>query len=149
KARTKLAGVEPNAITRLAGVQLDDLLNILSISRFVYDALLAGEDERALKTAAVIQRWYRRAGAEDAMTDYAAQQKVNWDIWLRNARHSYSPIDLVFLLQRIDVVFDDWQKKGADFNVMYDLIGQLSEERPVKQFQGLDEEILFGAMNAV
>ena len=83
------------------------------------------------------------------MTDYAAQQKVNWDIWLRNARHSYSPIDLVFLLQRIDVVFDDWQKKGADFNVMYDLIGQLSEERPVKQFQGLDKEILFGAMNAV
>lgn len=149
KARTKLAGVEPNGITRLAGVQLDDLLNILSISRFVYDALLAGEDERALKTASVIQRWYRRAGAEDSMTDYAAQQKVNWDIWLRNARHSYSPIDLVFLLQRIDVVFDDWQKKGADFNVMYDLIGQLSEERPVKQFQGLDKEILFGAMNAV
>jgi hypothetical protein len=149
KAATPLTGVRPDDIRKLAGVQLDDLLGVLSISRAVYDALLAGEDERALKTASVIQRWYKQAGADEQMIDYAAQQKVSWDIWLRTARHIYAPFDLQVLLQRLDNLFDTWQMSGADFNALSGLIEKFSDGPDVNQFQGLDKGVLFGAMNAV
>ncbi|MGF6637432.1 dsDNA nuclease domain-containing protein [Paraburkholderia sp. MM6662-R1] len=149
KARTKLEGVPPDGIAALIGVQLDDLLSVLSISRSVYDALCAGEDERALKTASVIQRWYRRAEADEPMIDYAAQQKVSWDMWLRNARHIYTPFELATLLQRIDTLFELWQTRGGDFTVMHDLIKHFVAEPSLKTFAGLDEGLVFGAMNAV
>jgi len=149
KARTRIADMLPKEITSLVGVQLDDLLGALSISRTVYDSLCAGEDGSVLKHASVIQRCYRKMGAEESMIDYAAQQKVNWDIWLRSARHNHKEFDLNILLHRIDSLFNEWERRGADFPLMQELIQQCINEPVVKRFSGLDDSLLFGAMNAV
>lgn len=149
KSKTPLEGVRPEDISKRTGIQLDDLLGILSISRAAYDALLSGEDEHALKTASVIHRWYKRAGANEQMIDYAAQQKVSWDLWLRTSRHIYVPFDLVNLLQRLDELFAEWELCGADFSTLSALITKFAGDPSTKQFQGLDKDILFGAMNAI
>lgn len=93
KSRIPLQGLAPHELPTRIGVGLEDLLEVLSISRSAYDALLKGSDPKALKTASVLQRWLKGAGANDNMVEYASQQKVNWDIWLRNARHIYTPPD--------------------------------------------------------
>lgn len=149
KSRTSLADVTPEEIQRFTGVQLEDLLEVLCISRAAYQALIAGADPNALKTASVIQRWYQKAGATTSMIDYAAQQKVNWDIWLRTARHIYVALDLEILLQGIDNLFDTWQKAGAGFDQLSGLIDAFSQKAAVKNFIDLDKDLLFGAMNAV
>jgi hypothetical protein len=149
KSRTKLEGIKPDVIPSLAGVQLDDLLAVLSISKTVYEALLAGEEPQALKAASVIQRWYKKAGANDSMIEFAAQTKSEWDIWLRKARHVYLEFDLNFLLQRLDTVFDEWQKAGADFARLQPLVVGLADDPQVKKFAGLTPQTILGGMNAI
>lgn len=149
KSRTPLDGVVPSDIKSLSGVDLDDLLEILSISRAAYEALLKGAEPKALKTASVIQRWLKQAGADDMMIEFASQQKVKWDIWLRSARHIYSPMDLAVLLGLADKLHDDWAKGGADFSSLDKLIRKLSNDSEIKRFEGLNRELLFGAVGSV
>jgi hypothetical protein len=122
---------------------------VLSISRAAYDSLLAGAEPKALRAASVIQRWLKGAGAEDSMIEFASQQKVNWDIWVRNARHVYSPMDLAVLLERIDKLYERWAKSDAGFSFLNDLIVELAAEDVSKKFSGLSRELLFGAVSSV
>jgi hypothetical protein len=149
KSKGALADLRPEDISQIAGVRLDDLLAVLSISTTAYEALLAGEDPKALKSASVIQRWYKKAGADDQMIEFVAQQKVNWDIWLRAARHIYTPFDLTFLLERLDKTFEDWQVSGANFKDIPSVIDQFSKDSFLMKFEGLDHGTLFGAINSV
>jgi hypothetical protein len=102
-----------------------------------------------LKAASVIQRWYKKAGANDSMIEFAAQTKSEWDIWLRKARHVYLEFDLNFLLQRLDTVFDEWQKAGADFARLQPLVVGLADDPQVKKFAGLTPQTILGGMNAI
>ncbi|WP_054500180.1 dsDNA nuclease domain-containing protein [Achromobacter xylosoxidans] len=149
KSRTPLKGIAPHELPARIGVGLDDLLEVLSISRSAYDALLKGSDPKALKTASVLQRWLKGAGANDDMIEYASQQKVNWDIWLRSARHIYSPLDLHALLGLIDSLYDRWAQSGQGFTFLNDLLQGLDGDTTVGKVEGLDREILFGAVCAV
>jgi hypothetical protein len=130
-------------------VGLDDLLHVLSISRAAYDALIAGADDKALKTASVIQRWLKGVGANELMIEFASQQKVKWDLWLRGARHAYSPIDLAALLGMIDNIYERWARSGLGFDFVDDLIQQLAGSPRISVFVGLDRELLLGAVASV
>ncbi|MGO4158595.1 dsDNA nuclease domain-containing protein [Cupriavidus sp. YAF13] len=149
KSRTSLQGVAPADIAGRVGIELDDLLEILSISRGAYDALQRGVEEKVLKQASVIQRWLKHAGARDDMIEFASQQKVNWDLWLRNARHTYSPMDLSLLLDRIDGLYARWAQSGEGFAFLNTLLTALSAEPEIQAFEGLDRGMLFGAVSAV
>jgi hypothetical protein len=94
KSKEPLGEIQPHELQARIGVALDDLLRVLSISRSVYDALRGGEDPKALKTASILQRWLKAAGATDEMIEYASRSKVSWDGWLRRARHIYTPFDM-------------------------------------------------------
>jgi hypothetical protein len=149
KSKAPLSGVAPSEIQQRIGVSLDDLLEVLSISRGAYDALIKGAHSKALKTASLIQRWLKSAGADDTMIAYASQQKVDWDIWLRNARHIYTPFDLGVLLGLVDKLYDRFARSGADFEFLYELLGELAGSQTVKKFPGLSRELLFGAVGSV
>jgi len=149
KSRTPLASVSPSDITALAGVQLEDLLEVLSISRSVYNALAAGEEPKALRSASVLQRCLKAAGATDPMIEFAAQQKVNWDVWLRSARHIYSPFDLNLLLEFIDKLYGTWISRGAEFSTLSGLLEEATHNLLVKKFAGAQRDLLFGAISAV
>lgn len=149
KSRALLEGVAPSDIALRVGVGLDDLLEVLSISRAAYDALLKGCDPKALKQASVIQRWLRNAGARDDMIEFASQQKVNWDLWLRSARHIYSPLDLAQLLDLVDRLYARWAQSGSGFSFLHELLAELDANTFIKKFEGVDRELLFGAVSSV
>ena len=148
KSKTPLTGVGPGEIASHVGVGLDDLLEVLSISRSAYDALLNGVEGKALKAASVIQRWLKNAGATDAMVEFASQQKVNWDIWHRTARHIYAAFDLALLLDRLDKLFDRWTKSGSDFQSLHALLVEFSSDPFALKFD-LTRDLIFGAVCAI
>jgi hypothetical protein len=149
KSRTPLASVSLSDITALAGVQLEDLLEILSISRSVYNALAAGEEPKTLRSASVLQRCLKSAGATDQMIEFAAEQKVKWDVWHRSARHIYSPFDLALLLEYTDKLYDTWIRRGAEFATLRVLLEDATDNVLVKKFAGLQRDLMFGAISAV
>lgn len=149
KSKAVLAGVSPKDIEARVGVGLDDLLEVLSISRTAYEALLMGTEPKVLKQASSIQRWLKNAGASDAMIEFASQKKVDWDLWLRNARHNYSPLDLNLLLDRLDKLYARWAQSGDGIFGLSQLLEKLEREELLKKFSGLNRELLFGAIASV
>lgn len=149
KSKAPLAGVAPADIGARVGIGLNDLLEVLSISRAAYDALLKGTEPKALKQASAIQRWLKNAGAGDAMIEFASQKKVDWDLWLRNARHNYSPLDLNQLLDHLDKVYARWAQSGEGFRGLNQSLQQLLSDPLLAKFSGLDRELIFGAIASV
>jgi hypothetical protein len=149
KSKVPLAGVAPAELAARTGVGLDDLLEVLSISRAAYEALLKGTEPKALKQASAIQRWLKNAKADDRMVEFASQKKVDWDLWLRTGRHNYSPLDLNQLLERIDQLYDAWAQSGAGFAALNQLLEALATEPFLSRFNELDRELLFGAVASV
>jgi hypothetical protein len=150
KSKTPLAGARPDDIERLVGIRLEDLLDALSISKGVYEAIRKdAEDPKALKTASTLQRWLGAAGASEPMIEFAAQKKVDWDLWLRNARHSYSPTMLETLFHAIDALFEEWMKTGPSMAALEELLSKASARQPVSKFPGLDRELVLGAVASV
>jgi hypothetical protein len=148
KSCSKLANITPLQLDDHVGVGIDDLLSVLSISKEAYYALKDGEDPKALKTASFIQRKLKAAGVTESMIEFASVQKVQWDIWLRNARHTYPEFDLNFLLQRIDEIRSAWLSHGGEMTYLNSLITTASEEGPAKSFPSLDKNLIFGGVIA-
>jgi Cap4 dsDNA endonuclease len=149
KSKVPLEDVAPTDISSRIGVGLDDLLEVLSISRTAYNALLGGVDSKVLKQASVMQRWLKGAGAREDMIEFASQQKVAWDLWLRSARHIYSPMDLAVLLDSVDRLYDRWVQSGSRFQSLNELLEESSQSSATQKFGGLGRELLFGAVSSV
>lgn len=88
-------------LEEIASIEFGDVLNILSISKAAYDELKAGGDEKALKSASVLQRLLKRCGATEAMVIAACKAKVAWDNWIRNNRHIIGASDYFALEARV------------------------------------------------
>jgi len=82
------------SIEKAAGISIDDLLAILSISRDAYENLVKGGDKKAIKNASIIQRTLMAAGAGADEVEYCSRCKTNWDLWLRNNRHVIPEFEL-------------------------------------------------------
>lgn len=149
KSKVPLEDVAPTDISSRIGVGLDDLLDVLSISRAAYNALLGGVESKVLKQASVIQRWLKSAGAREDMIEFASLQKVAWDLWHRNARHIYSPMDLAVLLDAIDRLYDRWVQSGTRFESLNELLEEASQSAALQKFEGLGRELLFGAVSSI
>lgn len=83
------------------GIGISEMLDILSISKGAYEQLLQGGDDRAIKSASIIQRMLSEAGASPSMVEFSSGLKVQWDIWFRDKRHTLPEFDLNFLLEKL------------------------------------------------
>lgn len=90
-----------SSIDKLAGVTVEDLLSILSISKDAYLSLLKSGDDKAIKNASIIQRTLESTGADLDMVEYCSRCKTEWDIWLRQNRHVLQEIDLLAITSKI------------------------------------------------
>lgn len=142
-----LSGCSPGKLDDTVGVGLKDLLGILSISRDVYQALKDGGDPLALKSASVIQRLMKAAGATDSTIEFMTQQKVLWDIWLRTARHSIPPYDVNLLLEKIEIAQYDWSRTGGSFGELDSVVNGLLATLDEAKF-GMTRELLLGGILA-
>lgn len=118
KSYPKMAQVpQMQTLEQLAGIGLEDLLGLLSISASGYLQLLSGGDEGALKSASIIQRKLETAGAAQPVIDSACQWKVGWDNWYRTYRH-LDEVDMEFILQDIARVRERWVRGEVSFGAI-------------------------------
>jgi len=102
---TKSSGVistlTPNSIEKFAGISIENLLSILSISREAYNTLIAGGDKSAIKSASIIQRTITNSGGGETEIEYCSKCKIKWDLWLRKNRHIIPEFNLNSITQDI------------------------------------------------
>ncbi|KPZ26723.1 dsDNA nuclease domain-containing protein [Pseudomonas coronafaciens] len=95
---------DANSIESCAGISVDDLLSILSISKDAYYSLLSGGDGNAIKSASIIQRALKSSGADISMIMYCSKCKTDWDVWYRSARHVIQELDLLSISERVSAI---------------------------------------------
>lgn len=130
------------------GVGLEDLLKVLSISTQVYKNLLAGDDPSAIKAASILQRQLKAAGASDSMIESASQAKVTWDVWVRNARHTFPDFTFNHLLDQIDAKCKSWLIGGGALGDLEQLVQDVLDSPIGKKFSTLNTDLVFGAFCA-
>lgn len=148
KSCARIAGITRQGLDQATSVGLKDLLEVLSISTPVYQTLLAGQDPKAIKSASILQRQLKQAGASDSMIETASRLKVAWDVWLRTNRHVYTEMDLEALLQEIDTACTSWLLAGGRLVDLRTLLLSMQQKDLMKVFSTLHDDLIFGAVLA-
>ena len=139
------------SIEEFAGISINDLLPILSISKDAYMQLLKGGDHRAIKSASIIQRTLSAAGASNEEVEYCSRCKTNWDLWLRKNRHVISEFELQTISSKIRGLLNNSVQNGSSFRLdklsrpIKDLVKQLDSEELLFD---LNVELIFGGVFA-
>lgn len=126
KSLKKIDEVDAESLVDAAGVTIYDLLDILAISRTGYESLVNGGDLTALRTASILHRKLKGAGASEEMIDYLCQQKVLWDEWLRTKRHFIPAFDANRLMASLLKAGKDWAASGGELEKLF----QIAESFP-------------------
>lgn len=143
-----LAGITAAELDETVSVGLEDLLPILSISSDVYDAMVAGEDPAALKNASILQRKLEAAGASATLVEFASRKKVEWDLWLRNARHSVPEGDLVLYLEKVGAANNKWLNSGGAVSDLDSYVNDLMAAAIQSNIYTLTRDLLLGGIFA-
>lgn len=101
KSSGVIAELTSETIEKYAGISIDDLLSILSISKDAYNNLLEGGDSKAVKSASIIQRTLLESGAGIEEVEYCSRCKTEWDLWLRKNRHVIPEFELNTIVSHI------------------------------------------------
>jgi hypothetical protein len=134
-------------LDEIVGIGITDLLDILSISKGAYELLLAGGDPTAVKSASIIQRKLSKAGATEQIVEFCSKWKVEWDVWLREKRHTIPEYDMNSLLDRLNTVQNQWSSgnlKFADLRTAIDAMW--SEMKDTDVVRTLSKELLVGGV---
>jgi hypothetical protein len=148
KSFSKLVGdIDESDLDGAAGISLEDMLEILSISKGAYKTLKDGGDSNAIKNASIIHRLMSRAGASEVMIEFVSNCKVNWDIWFREKRHTMAEFDLNFLQEDIGQIASNWSSNKDSVDQLKskidDLYNQIVEKN---ESTTLNKELLLGAV---
>lgn len=148
KSCSRIAGLSKQQLEQATSVGLKELLEVLSISTPVYETLRSGEDPKAIKSASILQRQLKQAGASDSMVETASRLKVEWDVWLRISRHVYTEMALESLLQEVEATCSNWLLAGGRLADLQKLLSALFGQQWMNVFKTLNEDLLFGAVLA-
>lgn len=148
KSCSRIAGLSKQHLEQATSVGLKELLEVLSISTPVYETLRSGEDPKAIKSASILQRQLKQAGASDSMVETASRLKVEWDVWLRTNRHVYTEMALESLLQEVETTCSNWLLAGGRLADLQKLLSALFGQQWMNVFKTLNEDLLFGAVLA-
>jgi len=130
------------------GVGIDDLLDLLPISRGAYYHFLNEGDASALKNASILQRKLGQAGASPAAIETASRWKVAWDNWFRTYRHTYER-EVTFLQHELNGVYGRWARGEVSFHGLQEEVDALKAKLSSGPLGGvLTEEMLTGGIFA-
>ena len=137
KSLKKIGEMDAESLVDAAGVTIYDLLDILAISRAGYKSLVDGGDLTALRTASILQRKLKGAGASEETIDYLCRQKVLWDEWLRTKRHFVPEFDANRLMASLLKAGKDWALCGGELEKLF----QIAESFPASSNHILQNEL--------
>lgn len=134
----------------LAGVGIEDLLSVLSLSKIAFQSLKNGGDKKALKSLSILQRILKRTNTPQNLIDYAAKCKTEWDIWYRKYRHDIPEFDLIMLESKLSESVQRHTNSGVGFSELKeyveDIFNSLSND---VSFGSLSKEIILGGLFSV
>ena len=91
KSMKKIDGnLTEDSLKNIAGVTLDDLLDVMCLSKIAYYALVEGNDPFALKTTSILKKICEKNDWETEDYELAARLKSKWDSWNTEKRHTES-----------------------------------------------------------
>lgn len=148
KSFTKLiAELDEAALDDAAGIGVTDLLDILCISKGAYAQLQAGGDASAVRNASIIQRILQDGGASESMVEFCSKCKVDWDMWLRDKRHTLPEFDLNFLLAQLNDVKNKLTTGESSLSEIRQEIDKLWDDLTERSLaQTLTRELLLGGV---
>lgn len=131
-------------IENMSGISIDDLLDVLSISKDAYYSLVAGEDNKAVKNASIIQRMLRNTSADASLVKKCSELKIDWDVWLRDKRHDISVLDLESIIDTTrQVVAENLQGNNFKFSKLRSVAKDILEELEISNLKyNLTEELI-------
>ena len=130
------------------GVGIDDLLDLLPISRGAYYHFLTEGDASALKNASILQRKLGQAGATPELIETASRWKVAWDNWFRTYRHTYER-EITFLQHELNGIYGRWARGEVSFPGLQEEVNKLKGSLSTGALgAALTEEILTGGILA-
>lgn len=135
-------------IENMSGISIDDLLDILSISRDAYYSLLNGEDDKAIKNASIIQRMLKNTNADASLVKKCSELKIDWDVWLRDKRHDISILDLESIIDTTrQIVTENLQGSSFKFAKLRSVAKSILEELGDNNLKyNLTEELILGSI---
>lgn len=141
--------IDLKTIEERAGISIEDLLNVLSISKDAYRILSQGGDPNAIKSASIIQRLLKNGGAGNQQVEYASRCKTEWDEWYRSNRHKLPEFELNAITQEIGKrVSDSMDHKDA--LVLLDLKSDISKLKKYLKSKNLlhdlNQNLILGAI---
>ena len=86
-AEVLIADISETELDSKASISMSDVLEVLSISTSTYEILRDGGDEKAVKSASILQRTLTRSGFSPSTVDAFAGYKCQWEAWHRKYRH--------------------------------------------------------------
>lgn len=107
KSSGKIEKIDEESLEEFAGISIDDLLEILSISKDAYRELISAGDPSAIRAASIIQRVLSGAGADDEQVEFCSRCKTRWDDWFRKNRHILQELDLQAISSHIRQLFSE------------------------------------------
>lgn len=114
KSSGVIKDISEESIDKLASIGIDDLLEVMAISKEAYALLNSGSDAKAVKSASLIQRALGDAAQDTDTLHYCSTAKMQWDLWQRRSRHYLTPMQRAYVLDPINLIIDthvDWQGK--------------------------------------
>lgn len=149
KSSSKLvANLDPSELDERVGIGVDDLLELLPISKGAYYTFMANGDGSALKNSSILQRKLSQAGASPDIIEAASHWKVRWDNWFRTHRHTYEH-DLLFLQHQINEIYLRWARGDISFLGLRQEVLDLQQKLDKSSLPSkLDPETLLGGILA-
>lgn len=149
KSSGKIKELTSESIEVYAGISIDDLLSVLSISKDAHAILINGGDSKAIKSVSIIQRTLLSSGAGMGQVEYSSRCKNEWDLWLRKNRHIISELDLNTIISKIKSLLNDAQINGNSISLsklrgpIKDLVKELEE---TGLLYDLTEDLILGGI---
>ena len=88
-------------LDRKASIGMKDVLDVLSISTSTYEILRDGGDEKAIKSASILQRTLKRSGFSSNTIDAFAGYKCQWEAWHRKYRHDIPDFLMTIAIEHV------------------------------------------------
>jgi len=142
-----LEEVTDATIDAFASISIGDLLDILAISRPAYELLKAGEDNKAVKSASLIQRVLGDAANDPDTVEYCSRCKIRWDSWQRQTRKNINPLGMARVTDKLAEIVDenlDWKGRVKLSRIMKPLQDLTSNLQGDLVFANIDADILLG-----
>lgn len=148
KSSYELKGtITESALNDKASVAIDDLLDILALSRSAYHVLKDGGDPNAVKSVSILQRMLQRNNfKEDTINSFAAF-KSQWETWHRINRHSIQEFTLLKMQSKIGELAQKLSSGIVDMNTVTSAVENLRAELSTMSGRAdLEDGLVFGAV---